>query len=212
MRPLVLVAMLLLVSACRKESVAVDPAPTVPSASVAKASASAPSASASAARVGPAPGSADRAARETAVTALILGGKATALPERSTDPSASFDDNLRDKLAPRKAPPVMRQTKLDVSAGLPPEVVTRIARANFPRLRSCYENRLEANPKLEGAVTVAFTIDREGQVKGAKDSGSTIGDAELVGCMTRVLGSLSFPKPERDTVQVTYALELKPSS
>lgn len=100
-RAAALAASLVLVAGCRKPaSVTVD----VPAATSTSSGPSAASAAASAHVAGPAPASASRADRESAVLGLVLGGDATSLPERSTDPSKEFDDDLRDKIAPRKMP------------------------------------------------------------------------------------------------------------
>jgi outer membrane biosynthesis protein TonB len=203
-RAAALAAYLALGAGCRKPSSVTADVPTAASAS------SDPSTAAPARTAGPAPATASRADRESAVVDLVLGGAATSLPELSTDPSKEFDHDLRDKIAPKKKPASVSQAKLDVVGELPPEVVRRIVRQQFGRLRVCYEKALEAKPELTGTVVVAFTIDKDGSVKNAKDAGSTIGDPAMIDCAVRAHTVLTFPSPGKNTVQVTSGVELKP--
>ncbi len=209
-RALLLAAVLL--AGCHKTS-ANDPTP--PPATVA--ATSAPSVSASDASsaphlVAPASSAASRADRESAIAEVALGGAASTLPERSTDPAHAFDDHLRDKIVPKKTPPLLKQTKVEVTAGLPREVVMRILRANWGRLRLCYEKGLATKPDLTGTLALTFAIERDGAVTNAKNAGSTVPDPNVVTCAVAVVGSLSFPQPEAAGTRVTYELELKPPS
>ncbi len=108
-------------------------------------------------------------------------------------------------------PPSLRQGAVTVSGALPPEVVQRIVRQNFGRFRACYETALHKSPKLEGRVTVGFTIDDKGAVQNARDAGSTLGDANTVSCIVSSFTRLSFPAASSSGgVKVTYPLLLKP--
>jgi hypothetical protein len=98
-----------------------------------------------------------------------------------------------------------------VSAGLPPEVVQRIARQSFGRFRLCYENGLRANPNLQGSVVTRFAIDATGAVKDAVDGGSDLPDKSVVTCVVRAFGNLSMPQPEGGRpVTVVYPILFNP--
>ncbi len=99
---------------------------------------------------------------------------------------------------------------VDGQGHLPPEVIQRIVRRNFGRLRACYERGLKSNPKLTGRVTVRFVIGRDGAVAMAQDSGSDLADQAVVRCFVTSLRELSFPQPEGGVVTVTYPMELSP--
>lgn len=210
-RAAALAAPLVLVVACRKPTSVTADVPTAASAEAGRPAASAVSAAALTHTTGPAPATASRADRESAVLGLVLGGGATSLPEVSTDPEKGFNYNLRDKIAPR-TPVTIRMTKLDVVGELQREVVQRILRHHIGTVRVCYERALDAKPSLGGTLVLAFTIDTDGSVKNAKDGGSTVGDAGMVECAVRAYTRVTFPRPEKGTVQVTYRLELKPPS
>ena len=148
------------------------------------------------------------AERADAVLALPPGGEpATRLPIRATDEGKAFDPALRDEVAPIAKPPRIRMGALEVSPGLPPEVVQRIVRQRFGRFRGCYESALKKEPGLAGTVKTSFAILTDGSVKGV---GST-GPAALLGCVAKEYASLSFPQPEGGkAVQVSYELAFAP--
>jgi hypothetical protein len=93
---------------------------------------------------------------------------------------------------------------------LPPEVIQRIVRQNDGRYRFCYEKALQANPNLQGRVTVRFLIDRGGAVAVASDAGSDIPDEGVRKCVVTAFTSLSFPAPESGVVTVVYPIAFNP--
>jgi len=111
---------------------------------------------------------------------------------------------------PAKGPsPKMKEGKVDVVGKLPPEVVRRIMRANFPRYRACYDKGFASDPTLAGNVTFKFKIESTGAIAStsAKD---TFKDPKIGACLLTVLRTLSFPEPESGTVDVTYPLDFEP--
>jgi Ca-activated chloride channel family protein len=106
--------------------------------------------------------------------------------------------------------PTLRQGPVTVTGRLPPEVVQRIVRQNFGRFRLCYENGLRGNPVLAGRVAVRFVIDRSGSVASTQDGGSDMPDKNVVACVVRGFGNLSFPQPEGGQVTVVYPIQFNP--
>lgn len=191
-------------AACKRPAPGADAAPAP----------SAPPSASSAAVVprGPAQ-DAGAAAREDAVVALLFGGQATGLADRATDPSKPFDDGLRDKLAPTVRGAAIRESAIDVSAGLPSVVVSRILRQNFGRFRLCYEKGLETRADLAGTVETKFAISADGSVtsKSAVVSGGTLTDAGVRSCVRSTIDNVSFPQPEgTKSVSVTFTLSFAP--
>ena len=91
----------------------------------------------------------------------------------------------------------LREGKVTVNGQLPPEVVQRILRQNFGRFRLCYENGLKKAPALAGQDAVHFVIDASGSVSRAeRDPTTTMTDGDVVLCVVRSVGDLSFPQPE----------------
>ncbi len=90
------------------------------------------------------------------------------------------------------------------------EVIRRIVRLNNGRFRACYEGALQADPGLQGRVTVKFVIDRTGAVALAADGGSDIPDEGVRRCVVSSFLSLSFPSPENGNVTVVYPIVFSP--
>jgi hypothetical protein len=98
----------------------------------------------------------------------------------------------------------------NVSGRLPPEVIQRVVRQNFGRIRVCYDTALRGNPTLQGRIAVRFVIGRNGVVGTASDGGSDMPDSGVVSCVVRSFRGLSFPRPEGGTVTVVYPVVLTP--
>jgi hypothetical protein len=97
-----------------------------------------------------------------------------------------------------------------ISGRLPPEAVRRIVQQNHGRFRLCYENGLAKDPSLAGRVRVKFVIARDGSVSTSADAGSSLGDPDVVACVVRAFGNLSFPEPSGGIVTVVYPLIMSP--
>ena len=90
--------------------------------------------------------------------------------------------------------------------GLPPLLIQRVIRAGFPKLRTCYEAGLDRTPGLRGRVKVRFVIELSGAVSKVEDYGSDLPDADVVACVVRGFGQLSFPPPDGRKVTVVYPI------
>jgi hypothetical protein len=92
---------------------------------------------------------------------------------------------------------------------LAPEVITRVVRQSYGLFRLCYQGGLRARPDLTGRVAVKIVIDRSGAVStAAASSESTLPDPNVVACITKSFGGLSFPAPEKGIVTAVYRLSL----
>jgi len=103
--------------------------------------------------------------------------------------------------------PQIRAGATQVSGRMPPEVIQRIVRQNFGRMRMCYEAGLQRDPNLQGTVVIRFVIDRQGNVPSASaGAGTDLRDPAVVSCVTRAMSNLSFPQPEGGLVTVNYPI------
>ena len=93
---------------------------------------------------------------------------------------------------------------------MPVEVVNRILRQSFGRLRVCYEQGLSKNPSLAGRLSARFVIGRDGAVSSVADGGSDLADGGVVRCALNAVGGLSFPQPEGGIVTVVFPVMLEP--
>jgi hypothetical protein len=121
------------------------------------------------------------------------------------------DDGVGGSRAPRPrthtaAAPRVRDSVATINGRLRPEIIQRVVRQNFGRFRFCYEAGLRTNPSLEGRVVVRFLIDRTGAVGLAGEAGGDLADTNVVRCVVRAFGDLSFPSPEGGMVTVVYPI------
>lgn len=110
----------------------------------------------------------------------------------------------------RSRAPRVRMGVATVSGRLPPEVIQRVVRQNYGRMRVCYEQGLGTDPNLEGRVGVRFVIGADGAVIAASDAGSTIASARVVACVVQAFRTLTFPNPEGGVVAVVYPIQFGP--
>lgn len=112
----------------------------------------------------------------------------------------------RGTLSTRNDPKVAVSARV-VSGTLPPEVVTRILRSRISRLLDCYKTALKTEPTLDGVVALEFTIDATGATTNVTNPGA----ANAAGaCMSREVGTLSYPQPEGGPVKVAASVALTP--
>lgn len=104
--------------------------------------------------------------------------------------------------------PQVRIGSTTINGRLPSEVIQRIMRQNYGRLRSCYESGLRANPGLQGRVAVRFVIVRDGSVSNVGNGGSDLPDPAVTSCIIRSVYGISFPAPENGIVSVLYPIML----
>lgn len=90
----------------------------------------------------------------------------------------------------------LRQGATQVVGRLPPEVIQRVVRMNFGRMRLCYETALRANPKLAGRASVRFVIGPTGAVASAAPGPTDFAPAALQACLASAFQKMSFPRPE----------------
>lgn len=125
--------------------------------------------------------------------------------------SRGIGEDLVGGFAPSRPPPRMALGKLTANGKLEPEIVRRIVRREFGRVRMCYELALKQDPTLGGTVTVNFVIRPDGEV-GKVTSSSELKHAETVACIERTFRGLGFPQHEGGLVTVAVPIELTPGA
>ncbi len=91
-----------------------------------------------------------------------------------------------------------------VSGFLSREQINRVVQANRAAIKYCFETGLQRNSKLQGAVEVAWRIDRKGLVSSARLAKSSLGDSGVEGCILRQIKRWKFPEPDGGEVDVLY--------
>jgi len=97
-----------------------------------------------------------------------------------------------------------------VSGRLPPELIQRVVRKSYGRFRTCYEQGLARDPKLQGRVSARFMIELDGTVSNASNAGSDLSDPEVIQCVISQFFTLEFPPPDGGIVTVVYPIMLSP--
>ncbi len=104
----------------------------------------------------------------------------------------------------RDDPPVLS------GPGLPPEVVRRITRQNFGRLRLCYGLASPPDPSATDTVVVRYVIDADGDVSSAHAVSSTLTEPKATACIERAFRVLSFPTPTGGPLTVDATIYFVP--
>jgi outer membrane biosynthesis protein TonB len=88
------------------------------------------------------------------------------------------------------------------SRRVPAAVVTSVIQANMNRFRVCHGAGLPQSATISGQVLVAFVIEPDGHVSGARDAGGmALPDDAVRQCVVRAVAQLSFPKPPYGVAQ-----------
>ena len=82
--------------------------------------------------------------------------------------------------------------------GLSPEQIARVVRARAGAFRACYESAAARDPKLQGGVTVNFTVSTSGAVT-ARIANSSLGNPRVESCVLRMFNRLQFPSADKPT-------------
>ena len=127
-------------------------------------------------------------------------------PEAKT---ATITYALHGHRGPKPKSVKMIETGTTIVGRLPPEVIKRIVRANFPRFRACYEQGLKTDATLKGTVVTKILIDTTGDVASASTATGTMGNAAVEACVLGVFKTLAFPEPEGGKVSVTYPIDFE---
>jgi hypothetical protein len=82
--------------------------------------------------------------------------------------------------------------------GLGAEQIARVVRARSGAFRACYETAAARDPKLQGGVTVSFTVSPSGDVT-ARIANSSLANARVESCILRMFNRLHFPTADKPT-------------
>jgi TonB family protein len=99
-----------------------------------------------------------------------------------------------------------------VEGSMDKELIRRVIHEHRNQVRFCYESELQRHPGLNGKVTVKFVIQSNGTVSHAGVDTSSLGNANVEGCIVSRVYQWQFPKPKGGgIVQVSYPFLLKES-
>ncbi len=87
------------------------------------------------------------------------------------------------------------------SRRVPAAVITSVLQASAGRFHVCHGAGLPLSATISGDVLVAFVLEPDGHVSGARDAGGTFPDDAVRRCVVRAVAQLSFPKPPDGAAQ-----------
>ena len=90
-------------------------------------------------------------------------------------------------------------------------LVDAVIRRHLQSIRYCYQRELQREPSLAGKITVRFVIANDGSVSNVSTKSSTLGNAEVEGCINNRFYKMDFPKPKGNgIVFVSYPFLFSP--
>ncbi len=144
---------------------------------------------------------------------FVACGGSVATPEPATaDHTGDYGYQFETDPAKAASAPAPSASVPPVNAEgrIAPEIIQQAVRANFGRFRKCYEDGLAKNSRLAGTVNVSYVIGLDGTTTQAVDKESTMPDKDVVDCVVRGFGNISYPKPEGGVVTVVYPVQFAP--
>jgi MYXO-CTERM domain-containing protein len=181
-----LVAILALVSACRKPPPKSEPAPVTSTAR--------PAAKAWWESPHP-PGPLTRDERETMALVLLAGGELDKIDDTTSQEAARA--------------PLPQANIVSTNSTVPISDLDRVFAGMRPRFRMCYAKGVESDPAMAGKVTLALKIQPNGEVEAADVAMNTGISADVVKCLVRASRNATFAAPggvgAHATVTIAFA-------
>ena len=109
--------------------------------------------------------------------------------------------------------PAVLMSRASVSGGLDASTIRRVIRRHLSEVKYCYLSvGLPTNPKLEGMVKVAFSINKTGRVGRVSIAQTTLNHGRTERCIRTAVRRWRFPKPTGAVPYVTYPFLFKPGA
>jgi hypothetical protein len=126
---------------------------------------------------------------------------------------SGFGQNAAD-LGKKRSTEVKVDSNAQVLGSIDRELVKKVIQEHAGQIRYCYEQRLALNPRLQGKVSIKWTITAEGMAVNSvvEHGNTTLEDENVHACMIQRIESWQFPKPKGGGVAIiTYPWVLRSS-
>lgn len=109
-------------------------------------------------------------------------------------------DAVKVKRTPGRA---VTEVRVEVEVGEPdgdfgdltPEQIRKTVASRARSYQACFEAQLSRDPKLAGTIKIAWRVDSQGAVAGAKIKSTTMANTAVESCLLRRIKELRFPPP-----------------
>lgn len=135
--------------------------------------------------------------------------------QQNSPPAAAADQARADAPAPLAPPgpshlPALKFEAAQLRGGKLSEAqLSEALDKAEPKFLACYEQASENKPRLKGRVIYGFTVRTNGRVTNIKRVGGTLRDEALLQCSVKVLETMRFPKPRKQSAQVKLPIQYK---
>ncbi len=133
-------------------------------------------------------------------------GSLSSVDIEGTTIGGTIDKNITER-AEKKVTANLKVTNPDSMVGsgkLDSKAVAEVVRRRISAVKNCYERELRRNPKLEGNITVQFTISQMGRVSDVNTIQNTMNSDSVASCIVDRIRGWRFPSPEGGSVTVSY--------
>jgi TonB family protein len=89
-------------------------------------------------------------------------------------------------------------SRFEVSGGLDASTIRRTIRRQLSAVRHCYQTELQSHPRLQGTVTLAFVILRDGRVGASRIARSTLNNRAVESCILRLARRWLFSEADAE--------------
>lgn len=138
-------------------------------------------------------------------------GSFTGAGTRGRGDGSSGDFAGGGELGPKRDGGVRPQGEPIVIGGLDRSLIDAAVKRHLSQIRYCYQRQLARDPSLQGKITVQFTIASDGAVSRSRIKSSSMGSAEVEGCISDRFLRMQFPQPSGGgIVIVSYPFMFSP--
>ena len=129
-------------------------------------------------------------------------------------PESPSDVGARPPAAPKTPatgvqPPAAVKVEIQVTqikGKLDKALVEKVLQAEAAKLAACCEDAVKKGAKLPQEIILIFKIDQGGKVTGKVLPKPPLGQEAVTQCLSRAIKAITFPAPERKSVEVTVKL------
>jgi hypothetical protein len=152
---------------------------------------------------------------EPPVVEEVIAPAAPLVAVRESKPIAARDQDAGSAVETEQNTPPPAKSKGGGGGGgekmgkIDAKAVNKFINSNFGQVKACYERRLRTNSLLEGKVDLNIGVNTRGRVTSVVVNRDTVRDAEMLGCVKRVVRGWKFPKPEGGRVVIGKTFNFK---